>query len=143
MNTSEIFTGVYNAGINAGYTHEVAKSLADKAVKRERVNILKQAQKALSDYVVIKSKKWVSTHETGSHLLIDGKGNVLAGAGGKLTKKPENKPEEKKAPKKQEKKKENVKGEKLKIDWSPITDEIKDAAKYIENLPTKSGTING
>ena len=92
----DIFDGVYNAGRNAGYSHEVAKSLAEKAVKREKITLLGKVAKNLERLAVMKSKKWVSTHETGSHLLIDGKGNVIAGAGGALTKKPEDKKPEKK-----------------------------------------------
>ena len=81
---NDIFDGVYNAGRNAGYTHEVAKSLADKAVKTNSRLLLSQVAKNLNDLVVMKSQHWISTEKTGSHILVDENGNVIAGAGGKL-----------------------------------------------------------
>lgn len=54
---SDIFDGVYNAGRNVGYTHEVAESLAEKAVKTNRHMLLSQVSKNLRTLVVMKGGK--------------------------------------------------------------------------------------
>jgi len=128
------------AGDNRAPETVAAPEVEDVKVNKSRLLTLQVLQKSLETLLVVrKSKKWVSTHETGSHLLVDGKGNVLAGAGGALTKKPDEKKDSgKKEP--ASKKKPGTKGEKLDIDFSPITDEIKDTAQWIENLPTQAGS---
>lgn len=58
---NDIYDGVYNAGRNVGYSHEVAKSLAEKAVKTNRTMLLSQVAKNLNTLVVMKGGKPVGS----------------------------------------------------------------------------------
>ena len=57
----DIFEGVYNAARNVGYSHEVAKSLSQKAVKTNRSILLSQVEKNLRSLVVMKGGRPVGS----------------------------------------------------------------------------------